>query len=101
MASLQCFGIVVVMAGSSLRNQLSFLFVVRDVGGFLRAVAVRVRIVSVGIVVVRRAGIHCVENHAEEVALNTGKQIASASKRFLGSYAAATHEQHTVRQDRE
>src|SRR5208282_317169 len=47
-----------------------FVAVVRGIYTLLRAVAVGIRIVPVRIVVVRSAGIHCIQNNTEDVALH-------------------------------
>src|SRR5229473_2682916 len=72
-----------------------FVFV-RNFSRFLRAISVRVRIIAIRIVIVGGAGVHSIENDAEDPALDATQQIAGAGKGFLGSFAAANDEKNAV-----
>src|SRR5437879_5798464 len=95
-AGLQLLVIAVVLAivsGDLDRRVCTIDFIrMRSVGGFLGAVTLRVRIVAIRIIIVRGAGIHRVQDDAEEMTLDAEKQIASADKSFLGGFSAA-HDQ--------
>src|SRR4051812_37269791 len=73
----------------------------RSVGMFLGAVALRVRIVAIRIIIVWGAGIHSVQDDAEEMTLDAKKQVARANKGFLGSFSAAHNEKNAVSLNRE
>src|SRR4029077_6398345 len=62
----------------------------------LRAVALRIGIIPIRIVVVRGGGIDGVQNYTQEMGLDAEEQIARAHEGFLGSFAAAHHEENTV-----
>ena len=64
--------------------------------GFLRAVAVRIGIVAIGVVIVGRTRIDGVENHTEDVAFHGGEEVASARKSFLGSFATANDKKNAI-----
>jgi hypothetical protein len=56
----------------------------------LRAVTpriLRIRIVPIRIVVVRRSGIHCIQNDTQEMALDAEEQVAGACERLLRSFS--------------
>src|ERR1700687_6465704 len=63
---------------------------------FLGPISIRVRIIAIRVVVVRSAGIHGIENNAEDSALDATQQVARASESFLGSFAAANDDQHAI-----
>jgi hypothetical protein len=71
----------------------------QSVRDFLRAVALRIRIIPIRIVVVRGAGIHSIQNDTQETALHTQEQIPSAREGFLGSFTAAYYEENAIRFD--
>src|SRR5258707_15013160 len=78
-ASLQGLGIVVAIAGAAMGDGFGILFVfVRNFSRFLRAISVRVRIIAIRIVIVGGAGVHSIENDAEDPALDATQQIAGA-----------------------
>src|SRR5690349_2871579 len=62
----------------------------------LRAVTLRIRIIPIGIVIVRGAGIYGVQNDTEEMALHAEEEIAGPCESFLGRFAAAHNEENTI-----
>src|SRR5712664_805670 len=69
----------------------------RSLSCFLRAVAVRVWVIPIRVVVVRRARIDGIENDSEDTALDTTEKIARPSEGFLGRFSAPNDEQDAVR----
>src|ERR1041385_1049769 len=53
------------------------------------SIVLRVRIIPIGVVIVRRAGVHRVQNDTQYPAFHAQKQVASASKSFFRSFSAA------------
>src|SRR5690242_17749294 len=82
--SLKSLRIVVVMSRDDLARRLRD-FTLCCIRSFLRTVTVRIRIIPVGIVIIRGAGIDGVKHHAEDAGLHTGEQIARSRERHLGS----------------
>src|SRR5207249_1749777 len=67
-ASLKGLGVIIAIAGA-MSNGIGLIFM-RSFKSFLGTISIRIGIIPVGVVVVRRAGIHGVENDAEDVALD-------------------------------
>src|SRR5215469_7978582 len=95
--SLQFVGIVLVCV-CSMRNRTvnRNLIFVTLFQGFLRAVAVRIGIVAIRVVIVGRTRIDGIENHTEDVAFHGGEEVAGARKSFLGSFAAANDKKDAI-----
>ncbi len=68
----------------------------RSVRCFLGTISIRVGIIAVRVVVVRGAGIHGIENNAEDSALDAIEKVACASESFLGGFAATNDDQHAI-----
>src|SRR5271168_2065580 len=94
-ASLERLGVVVVIAGNSLGDH-GVSIVVGHIFGFLGTIAIRVRIVAIRIVVVRSAGIHRIQDDAENVALDAEEEIASTGEGLFGGLAAAHDEENAI-----
>src|SRR5581483_10100709 len=94
-ASLENLGIVVAVPRGFLPDRFR-LFIVIRVHAFLRSIPVRVRIVAVGIIIVGGAGIHGIENDAQQAAFDANEQVTGARKGLLGSFAAADDEEDPI-----
>jgi hypothetical protein len=71
-ASLKSLGIVMLMTGYNFGAGARSIGV-RRLRPFLRTVAVRIWIIPIGVVIIRRARIHGVEDDAEDAALHAGE----------------------------
>src|SRR5690242_3308705 len=69
--------------------------------GFGPAIILRVRIIPIGVVIVRRAGVNGVQNDTQYPAFHAQKQVAGASESFLRSLPAAHHQKNTIRLHRQ
>src|SRR5882724_11935200 len=65
--------------------------------GFLWPVSVRIRIVAIGIVVIRSRRVDRVQHYAQQTAFHADQQIACAREGFLRRFAASHHQQYAVR----
>jgi len=101
-ASLQSQVIVVMPRGAfaDRLRKFRFIAIVSGISGFLRAVTIGIGIVPIRIVIVWSAGIHRIQDDAENVALDADKQIARAGEGFLGSFAAANDQEYAIRLNR-
>src|SRR5713101_233373 len=96
-ASLQGLRVVVLIARNAKRDGFGIVIMsVGTFGGFLGTIAIGIRIIAVRVVVVRSAGIDGIENDAENAALDAMQQVARARESFLGCFATANDEQHTI-----
>ena len=97
-ASLQSLGviIIVVIAGDVFGDGFRSFCSLGRFTRFLRTISIRIRIITVRVIIVGGAGIHSIENDAENVALHAIEQVARSSEGFLGGLAAANHEEHAV-----
>src|SRR6267378_8548945 len=68
----------------------------RGLSRFLRAVAIRVWVIPIRVVVVRRPGIDGIENDAEDVALDATEKIARPTEGCLRCCPATNDEQDAV-----
>src|SRR5205814_1214977 len=94
-ASLQGLGIILAIAGDAMGNGLGIFFM-RRFRRLLRAISIRIGIIAVGIVIVRGAGVHGIEDHAEDAALDAAEQVARASESFLGCGTTPNDEKYAV-----
>ena len=68
----------------------------RSFNHFLGTISIRVRIIPIRVVVIRGAGIHGIENDAEDSALHAIEQITGAREGSLGCFATPNDEQDAV-----
>src|SRR5712692_1461139 len=97
-ASIKGLGVIVIIiiiAGNALGDGFGIFFML-SFSRFLGAISARVWIIAVRVVVIRGAGIHGVEDHTEDSALDAIEQVAGASESFLGCFAAANDEKNAV-----
>src|SRR5580704_5147518 len=100
-ASLQYLFVVAMARGAFGDGLWTLILVMQSITRFLRVIAVRIRIVAIRIVVVWRAGIHCIQDDAEDMALHTDKQVAGAREGLLGRFATAHDQQDAIGLDRQ
>ena len=68
----------------------------RRIQGFLGTVAVGIRVVTIRVVIVGCACIHCVQNNPKDAAFDAGKKVAGARECFLGSFTGAHYEKNPI-----
>src|SRR5579862_2813554 len=95
-ASLEHLGIVVTIARYAFSDVFRIIFM-RSFEGLLGAVSIRIRIITIRIVIVRSPRIHCVQYNTENSALDASQQVACAGESLFGRFSTADDKQDSIR----